>query len=191
MRTPKREALGRLINLLNEKLGLGIELKKEDESEIRSNGWLSGMLDADGNFNVVIQEQKGRIARIRGYCRLELRRNYHRESVEGKRSYLEIMMKISEYLGVNVIGRRRSKGDLSYESYIVMTSSELSRERLNKYLEDYPLRSSKYWDHKDWKEILRMVKEGEHRKEEGLKKCKGLKKGMNKGRKEISWRHLQ
>ena len=38
MRTPKREALGRLINHLNEKRGLGIELKKEDESEIKSNG---------------------------------------------------------------------------------------------------------------------------------------------------------
>ena len=149
------------------------------------------MLDADGNFNVVIQEQKGRIARIRGYCRLELRRNYHREGIEGKNTYLEIMMKISEYLGVNVIGRRRLKGDLIYESYIVMASSEGSRGILNKYLEEYQLRSSKYWDHKDWKEILRIVKEGEHRKEEGLKECKRLKKGMNRGRKEISWRHLQ
>lgn len=191
MRTPKREALKRLIDHMNEKLGLSIRLKKEDESEIGSNGWLSGMLDADGNFYVVIQEQRGKAARIRGYCRLELRRNYHREGLEGKETYMEIMMKISEYLGVNVIGRRRAKEEKRYESYIVMTSSELSRETLNKYLDEYPLRSSKYWDYKDWKEILRIVKEGEHKKEEGLKRCKELKKGMNKGRTEKSWRHLQ
>ena len=187
MRTPKIEALGRLIEWLNKRIENKLELKGLEERGIGSNGWLAGLSDADGNFQVAIQERKGRMARIRGYYRLEIRRKYHR----GEESYMNIMREIAEYLGVNLMSRSRSNGESTYESFIIMTSNKRSRGILEEYLERNKLRSSKYWDYKDWKEILKKVEEGEHKNKEGLRRCKELKKGMNNGRRDTSWRHLQ
>ena len=187
MRTPKIEALGRLIEWLNKRIETKLEIKELDERGIGSNSWLTGFSDADGNLKVTIQEKKGRVARIRGYYRLEIRKKYHR----GGESYISIMREIAEYLGVNLMSRSRSNGESKYESFIIMTSSKKSREILEEYLEKNKLRSSKYWDYQDWKEILKIVEEGEHKNKEGLRKCKELKKRMNNGRGDISWRHLQ
>lgn len=102
MRTPKHEALNRVINWYNnyiivhrnkdlnnlkgwevinvpkaltliEDMEL-IELKSLDTSPIESNNWLSGMTDADGNFSISLYKKK----RINLLYRLELRQNYHR-----------------------------------------------------------------------------------------------------------------
>lgn len=187
MRTPKIEALGRLIEWLNKRIEKKLEIKGLDEREIGSSSWLTGFSDADGGFQVTIQERKGRVARIRGYYRLEIRKKYHR----GEESYLKIMRGIAEFLGVNLMSRSRSNGESTYESFIIMTSNKRSRKILEKYLERNKLCSSKYWDYEDWKEILKKVEEGEHKGKEGLRRCKELKKRMNNGRGNISWRHLQ
>ena len=56
---------------------------------------------------MTIQERKGRVARIRGYYRLEIRKKYHR----GEESYVKIMREIAEFLGVNLMSRSRSNGE--------------------------------------------------------------------------------
>lgn len=53
MRTPKIEALHRLIDWLNSRSDLKVEniLKLGlDNSHLNSNPWLSGFIEADGNF---------------------------------------------------------------------------------------------------------------------------------------------
>ena len=110
-----------------------------------SSSWLTGFSDADGNFQIGIQERKGKEARIRGYYRLEIRQRYHR----GGESYINVMREISEFLGVNLMSRSRSNGESTYESFRIMTSNKRSRKILEEYLERNKLRSSKYWDYKD------------------------------------------
>lgn len=145
MRTPKIEALGRLIEWLNKKIEINLDIKGLDERDIGSGSWLTGFSDADGSFYVNIQEKKGKVARIRGYYRLEIRKKYHR----GEESYINIMREISEFLGVNIMSRSRSNGESTYESFIIMTSNKRSRKILEEYLERNKLCSSKYWDYKD------------------------------------------
>ena len=132
MRTPKIEALERLIKWLNKRSEEKIELKGLDKSILSNSGWLSGFSDADSNFSVTIQERKGKVARIRGYYRLELRQKYHREVSKelGGSSYINIMLEIGEYFGVNVLSRRRSIGEAVYESYMLILTRRESIMKL-------------------------------------------------------------
>lgn len=52
MRTPKIEALHRLIDWLNNKSNSDIKLPKLelDNSSLDSNPWLAGFIESDGNF---------------------------------------------------------------------------------------------------------------------------------------------
>ena len=50
MRTPKIEALHRLINWYNKNYGLQIPLLYLDTSPLINNSWLSGFFDAVGSF---------------------------------------------------------------------------------------------------------------------------------------------
>ena len=52
MRTPKIYALYRLIDWLNSRFDLEIEKKNKDLSNINSNSWLAGFIDANGHFSV-------------------------------------------------------------------------------------------------------------------------------------------
>ena len=192
MRTPKIEALGRLINWLNKKSEKLLTLNNLDKRSIGSSGWLAGFSDADGKFNITIQEKRGRVVQIRGYYRLEIRQKYHRE-VEtelGGASFITIMTDIAEYLGVNVLRRRRTYGESVYESFILEVASRKSRMKLEEYFNNYQLYSSKFLDYRDWKSILRLAEKGEHKTKEGLNKCKNLKNGLNNKRISFNWGHL-
>jgi hypothetical protein len=50
MRTPKIEALSRMIEWSNQNLNLKLKLLDLDRSYLSSNSWLSGFIDADGSF---------------------------------------------------------------------------------------------------------------------------------------------
>jgi hypothetical protein len=50
MRTPKIEALYRMIEWFNRKLNLNIRFLDLDNSSLSNNSWLSGFIDADGSF---------------------------------------------------------------------------------------------------------------------------------------------
>jgi hypothetical protein len=50
MRTPKIETLHRLIDYSNKKWDSKFIKHEIDKSEILNNSWLSGFLEADGNF---------------------------------------------------------------------------------------------------------------------------------------------
>ena len=193
MRTPKIEALERLIRWLNERSEEKIELKGLDKSRLSNSGWFSGFSDADSNFSVTIQERKGKVARIRGYYRLEVRQKYHREVRKelGGISYIDMMLEIAEYFGVNILSRRRSDGESVYESYILILTRRDSMMKLEEYLNKYPLYSSKYLDYKDWKDLLKLVERGDHKSKEGLELCKRLKSGINNKRIRFNWDHLE
>ena len=100
------------------------------------------------------------------------------------------MSDIAEYFGVNLLSRRRTKGESVYGSYSLVLTRKESKEKLGEYLTRYPLYSSKYLDYKDWKKVLKIVEDKGHKSKEGLEECKRLKKGMDKGRITFNWEHL-
>jgi len=83
--------------------------------------------------------------------------------------------------------KQKSTGN---EYYIITASSKLSLDILVKYLEVYPLFSSKYLDYKDWKEIVLLIFENKHYTEEGLIKTDFVRNSMNIKRIYFNWDHL-
>jgi hypothetical protein len=64
MRTPKIEALHRLIDWLNAKSTNGFKLSKLslENSWLGSNPWLSGFIESDGNFYCEFKLNEGSVA---------------------------------------------------------------------------------------------------------------------------------
>jgi hypothetical protein len=109
-RTPKLEALHRLIDLCNKKLDYNIKKYPLDLSDIFTNSWLTGFTDADGNFNVIISLRKNlNSIRIQTQFRIELRQTYHKQNLsEGYGiTYWDILSIIANKLGINVYNRAR------------------------------------------------------------------------------------
>jgi LAGLIDADG endonuclease len=208
MRTPKIEALERTINWINEyitnnkfsklpstKLILNkinfIEPKSLDDSPIDSNNWLAGFSDADANFSINIHKRSNKNSiRVQLYYRLEIKQNYHKLDSEGKKvSFFPVMVKLGEFLGVNVLSRSRIKDDKQYYSYTVMAFNKNSLLKIKNYFVKYPLISSKYLDFKDWLYILQL-QEYNSITTSYLDKAKNVRKDFNKTRTTYNWDHL-
>lgn len=145
MRTPKIETLYRLITFLhNHYPELPVDFFKPlEKSPINSNAWLSGMWDADGNFNINISRAKKRATgfRVQINARLELRTTYHNSANKfiGNISYRDIMQRVADYFGVNVYDRKRLLfGKMRY-SYIVMSSTFATNAAAASYFSRFPL----------------------------------------------------
>jgi LAGLIDADG endonuclease len=176
MRTPKIEALNRIIDWLNNyiinnnikmllpktKMILNkikiLENKPLDSSPIDSNAWLSGFTDADGNFSINIHKRTNKNStRVQLTYRLEINKNYHKLDTEGNKvSFFPIISKIGLYLGVTVYSRARIIKDNIYFSFIVVSHNKLSNCKVCDYFNKYPLLSSKFLDYKDWNKILNL-----------------------------------
>ena len=194
MRTPKIEALQRLIISINEKYGMEIKCLGLDKSKIETNAWLAGFTDADGNLHINITKRKNtENIRIQLFYRLEISKTYHREVIEelGGPSYFNILSKISAYLECNLYSRTREIEDKTYYSFIAIAYNKKGREKIKEYLERYPLYSSKYLDYKDWIEVYNIMDKGEHLTKEGRKKTIEIKDRMNKKRTNNNWDHLK
>lgn len=208
MRTPKIEALHRVIHWYNDYIIKNkesklpstktilskikpLEMKPLDNSNIDSNAWLSGFSDADGNFSINIHLRSNKnLTRVQLYYRLEIRQNYHRsETNDIKVSYFYIMSLLSEYLGVNVFSRNRLIKDRHFYSYIVISHNKNSNLKLIEYFNKYPLISSKYLDYLDWLHIFNLQQTHSittHYIEEAIK----IRKNFNSTRTIFSWDHL-
>lgn len=117
MRTPKIEALHRLIDWLNSRF----DTKKEymvklglDNSNLNTNSWLAGFIEADGNFycgfklNVV-----GIAEELKSYMRISQKRLYgnNSEIMKNNNSNFLIMNKIREFLDIKKVNEiQRNKG---------------------------------------------------------------------------------
>jgi len=101
MRTPKIEALHRLINMENQHLPNPIPLLPLDTSPFGSNGWLAGFTDSDGTFEVVgMTNAKKELTGLKCRFRIERRLEYHRDCELFSSSYLGVMQaKASEFNG--------------------------------------------------------------------------------------------
>jgi len=196
MRTPKIEALHRLIDWLNARLDEKLKISKLglDHSSLGDNPWLTGFIEADGNFYCGFDLNSEGIAEIvKSYMRVSQKQMYKITSDIPKEnnSNLQIMEKIREFLDVkNVNEIKRTKKDYVELSYEVRTTKKTSCDLLINYLLEYPLFSSKHQDFLDWREFHRIRLSREYKTMEGTSKLISLKNSMNTKRTQFNWDSL-
>ena len=115
MRTPKIEALYRLIDWFNSYGKLNGEPIKKlplDQTSLLDNSWLTGFIEADGHFYCSFDLNKNSLAvNLHRYMSISQRQVYHRVSEFGV-SYEPIMINIQQTLNapsLTKINRNRGK----------------------------------------------------------------------------------
>jgi len=193
MRTPKIEALHRLINWLNVKSIDNKKLPKLglDNSPLGNNPWLAGFIESDGNFYVGFELNPKGIAKIvKCYMRISQKKSYklNFKISEDKNSNLEIMEKIKEFLNVkNVNEIKRVKNNYVELAYEVRTTKKASCDLLIDYLTKYPLFSSKFQDFLDWEKAHKIRISKSYKTIEGTIKLISIKNSMNTKRTQYNW----
>ena len=196
MRTPKIEALHRLIDWLNARLDEKSKIVKLglDNSSLGNNPWLTGFIEADGNFYCGFDLNSEGIATVvKSYMRVSQKQLYKITSDIPKEnnSNFQIMEKIREFLDVkNVSEIKRTKENYVELSYEVRTTKKTSCDLLINYLSVYPLFSSKHQDFLDWREFHRIRLSREYKTIEGTSKLISLKNSMNTKRTQFNWDSL-
>jgi len=179
-RTPKVEALHRLISWLNAsgKFPL-IEALPLDTSPINSNAWLAGFIEADGSFLITyLLNTSGLAYGVDLTMRLSQRQEYHRPSILGT-SYLAIITAIAAMFRINVIEYNRNRVVRIESGYLLRVGSLASRSLLINYLDKYPLLSSKRLDYFDWRTAHYLVCSKLYRTSGGTSQLIELKNSMN------------
>jgi len=195
MRTPKIEALHRLIVWLNSRssnkldniLKLGL-----DNSNLKNNAWLSGFIEADGNFYCGFNlNTEGIAEELKTYMRISQKRLYNNNSPKNNNSNFFIMDKIKEFLDIKKVTEiKRDKINFIELSYEIRTTKKTSCEILKNYLNNYPLFSSKHQDFLSWCEFNKIRLSREYRNIKGTSKLKSIKNSMNTLRTQFNWDSL-
>lgn len=186
LRTPKIHQLYKLIDWLNKNHSTNIKKLPLKEGFLANNSWLSGFIDSDGSFSVQHTKLENNAKKRKISCRLRIEQRML-DPVTGD-SYLKVLTNIAEFFCCNLLTRKQKSTGNEY--YIITASSKLSLDLIVKYLEEYPLFSSKYLDYKDWKEIVLLILENKHYTEEGLIKTDFVRNSMNRKRTCFNWDHL-
>ena len=202
MRTPKIEALHRMIDWLNAKSTLSKlqsnkpELTKLglDSSPLGDNPWFTGFIEADGNFySIFILNSQGIAEGIRHYMRISQKAVYNKNFnlLKQNNSNYHIMEKIREFLDVKSVNEiKRTKKQYIELAYEVRTSKKTSSEKLIFYLSKYPLFSSKHQDFLSWSEIHKIRLSKSYKTIDGTNKLILLKNSMNTLRTQYNWDSL-
>ena len=181
MRTPKIIALYRLIDWLNIRFDLNIVKKDKDTSNIDSNSWFAGFIDAYGHFSV-------RTTTVSKYpkieCKFELTQRQNDHNNENNYEFWNL---IANFLFTTV---KEIRVDQPKPEYRVRTTSLKGNLILIKYMENYPLFSSKYLNYQDWRKVLEYFENKNHTNPESIKTIIEIKSKMNNKRTEFNWNHL-
>lgn len=195
MRTPKIEALYRLIDWLNARSD-NVKLTKLalDNTSLGSNPWLAGFIESDGNFYCGFDLNSEGIAKIvKCYMRISQKNLYKLNSdlPKDQNTNLNIMEKIKEFLIVkNVNEIKRNRENFVELAYEVRTTKKESCDLLIDYLTNYPLFSSKYLDYLDWKKAHEIRIAKSYKSIEGTSELMNLKNSMNTKRTQFNWDSL-
>lgn len=193
MRTPKIEALHRLIDWLNVKLSDNEKLPKLnlDNSSLGSNPWLTGFIESDGNFYCGFElNSEGIATKVKCYMRISQKKSYklNSELPENKNSYLHLMMKIWKFFNIKNINEiKRIKENYVEFAYEVRTVKKESCDILIDYLTTYPLFSSKFQDFLVWEKAHKIRIAKSYKTIEGTSELISLKNSMNTKRTQFNW----
>lgn len=177
MRTPKREALHRLIVWYNNKKNVNIPLLGVDTEPLSDSSWLSGFLEADGNFyfNFKLNNKNIPIGVVY-YGRISQKQNYTRKVDSSVNiSNLPHMEQIAELLEVKVVHIERNRDNFIEKAYEVRSDTIRSKNLLFEYLNKFPLFGYKYYSSFNLEKIHELVLSKEHKTLEGSINCQIIK----------------
>ena len=197
LRTPKINKFNELILYLNDRYHYNIPTYAPDTSDLHSNGWLAGFIDADGGFKIRYTEKrtdektkkvltKGRIE-VR--FALEQRQNLPDINNNENNTYKPIMLKIQSFFGITT-DLRTSKHNIDKTYWIVEVTSLNKLNLLIQYLINYPLLTAKRNDYEDWVKVFQLMEEKKHLSEDGKLLIKEIKNNINRNRRIFNWDHL-
>jgi hypothetical protein len=186
LRTPKIKQVHSLIDWLNKNHSTNINKLCVKVDELNKDSWLSGFIDADGNFYIshTKLENGAKKRKISSRLRIEQRML----DPITKESYISVLTQITQFLGCKLLTRKQiSTGN---EYYTITASSRKSLLIIINYLDKFPLLSSRYLDFQDWKKAVELILSNKHLTNEGLIKIDFLKSNMNSKRLQFNWDHL-
>ena len=203
MRTPKIEALFRLIDWLNAKspgfrnAKLANEPKIEklglDSSWLGNNPWLSGFIEADGHFYCGFDlNADGLATKVKCYMALSQKELYKANSDKlNDNSNFNFMKSIQEFLGIKTVNEiKRIKENYVERAYVVKTIKNSSCEALINYLNNYPLFSSKHQDFLAWHKAYLIKINRKNMTQKGTSELLFVKNSMNTKRTQFNWDSL-
>lgn len=187
-RTSKIERLNLLIDWYNKDghhlLKNKISKYSLDISPLFNNAWLSGLIDADGNFYIRHSKSNNGIYTSKVIFRIS-------QSISDKwlNSKLTYMQDIASFLHTSVllIDRKNKKE----KSYLVRTNNYLSNKILIEYLNNFPLFSSKYLDYLNYKEVVPLFHPRLKHTSDNINIIIKNKSEMNDSRTIFNWNHLK
>lgn len=121
MKTPKIEALHRLIDWLNAKNKTQLTKLGLNSTPLGNNSWLAGFIEADGSFHCGFDlNAEGLANRVRCYMTISQKQIYN--NLEKNKSNLNFMKEIQEFLEVKTVNEiKRIKKDYIEEAYVIRT----------------------------------------------------------------------
>jgi Cytochrome C and Quinol oxidase polypeptide I/LAGLIDADG endonuclease len=182
MKTPKINSLYNLIDWLNFKFKeIYIYKKPLNENPLDSNAWLSGYIEAEGQFSVrtTISSKNPKVE-----CKFELSQRQIDHKGNNNLDFLEI---IAKFLLSSVKAIRVKKFKSKYR---IRTTSLNGNLILENYLNRFPLFGSKYLDYKDWIKVLDKFKSGQFKHKSNIEEIFLMKSCLNETRTFFTWDHL-
>uniref|UniRef100_UPI002264B01A hypothetical protein n=1 Tax=Lentinus flexipes TaxID=3163629 RepID=UPI002264B01A len=186
LRTPKIHQLHKLMDWLDKNHSTNLFKLPLKEGELYDSSWLSGFIDSDGSFSVQHTKLENNAKKRKISCRLRIEQRIL-DPITGN-NYISVLTDICKFLNCNLLTRRQKSTGNKY--YTLTASSKISLDIIIKYLDKYPLFSSKYLDYLDWKEIALLILDNRHYTEEGLIKTDSVRNSMNRKRTYFNWDHL-
>jgi len=191
-RTPKIEALHRLIENLNQYCSESIPLLGLDKTPLGESAWLSGFLEADGYFYLNWKLNKKDLPiGITYYLYISQKQHYERKVDSSvNESNFSHMEDIAKLVNSRVISIERKRTTGIEKIYVVRTDKKDSKVLLFEYLNKFPLFGYKYFAHKNMQKIHDLILSREHKELDGKMKLDKFTEDMKKDVRDIEFTHL-
>ena len=199
LRTPKNIRFNQLIEFLNNKYELNIKESSLNRSDLYSNSWLTGFIEADGHFGVKTVKRK--ITKILSSTSLPELDKYHENltnnislvfrldqrawDVSTETSMKPLMESLAQQLNCNLLifnNIPNKKTNEIKKVYSVSLTTPIKLLPLIEYLNKYRLLGIKYKDFKDWEKVYYIVVSKKHLTETGYLEIMSIRKNMNSNR---------
>jgi LAGLIDADG endonuclease len=179
LRSPKLYKFNLSIDYLNKKYKLNIPKHEVDQSNINSNSWFSGFVDADGGFQIILSESVTR-------CQLRIEQRMI-DPFSGL-SYEPLFIKLAEFLDQKLI---ISTHHISKKYFLVQANNKNNLITVLSYFNKFELYSSKRLDYYNWAHAALILLTIRRRSIEVKELMLELKSSMNNKRTIFIWDHLK
>ena len=187
LKTPKAYQVQWVVDWLNHKGSKKMPpLRVCKSNTILNDAWLAGFIDGDGSFAVRRTTKQTGVKNLVECQMLLVQRSTYKKT---NQSYQPVFQRIADALKTNVtIVRPRSLG--AGEQYQIKVASYQSKTILRRYLNKYPLLTSKILDYQCWCGVDDIMLAKQHYTAPGDRQIQALKSQMNRSRTVFVWDHL-